>query len=106
MFPQYLAINASGIISAAANVFASAFVQIYKLFMQGQTKQSFELFAKLYPLIKACYLETNPTCVKYMLKKIGFGSQHVRLPLGEISAENKQKIDRLLQTADKTLFIH
>ncbi len=106
LFPQYLAINASGIISAAANVFAPAFVQIYKLFIQGQTKQSFELFAKLYPLIKACYLETNPTCVKYMLEKIGFGSQHVRLPLGEISAENKQKIDRLLQTADKTLFIH
>lgn len=106
LFPQYLAINASGIISAAANVFAPAFVQIYKLFMQGKTKQSFDLFAKLYPLIKACYLETNPTCVKYMLSKIGFGSQAVRLPLGEIADENKQKIDRLLQTADENLFIH
>ncbi len=106
LFPQYLAINASGIISAAANVFAPAFVQIYKLFGQGKTKQSFELFAKLYPLIKACYLETNPTCVKYMLEKIGFGTQSVRLPLGGISAENKQKIDRLLETADQSLFIH
>lgn len=106
LFPQYLAINASGIISAAANVFAPAFVQIYKLFMQGKTKQSFELFAKLYPLIKACYLETNPTCVKYMLSKIGFGSQTVRLPLGEISSENKQKIDRLLESVDKAFLIH
>ena len=106
LFPQYLAINASGIISAAANVFAPAFVQIYKLFMQGKTKQSFDLFAKLYPLIKACYLETNPTCVKYMLSKIGFGSPAVRLPLGEIAAENKQKIDALLKTADETFFIH
>lgn len=106
LFPQYLAINASGIISAAANVFAPAFVQIYKLFMQGQTKQSFALFAKLYALIKACYLETNPTCVKYMLEKIGFGTQTVRLPLGEISAENKQKIDRLLQSVDPAFLIH
>ncbi len=106
LFPQYLSINASGIISAAANVFAPAFVEIYKLFQQGHTQKSFERFAQLYPLIKACYLETNPTCVKYMLEKIGFGAQTVRLPLGEVSAENKQKIDRLLAAADETLFIH
>lgn len=105
LFPQYLALNAAGIISAAANVFAPAFVQIYKRFQAGQPKEAFALFAQLYPLIKACYLETNPTCVKYMLSKIGFGTEAVRLPLGEVSAENKQKIDRLLQTADKNLFI-
>ena len=105
LFPQYLALNASGIISAAANVFAPAFVQIYNRFQAGPPKEAFALFAQLYPLIKACYLETNPTCVKYMLSKIGFGTEAVRLPLGEVSAENKQKIDRLLQTADKNLFI-
>ena len=86
-------------------IFAPAFVQIYKLFQEGRTKESFALFAQLYLLIKACYLETNPTCVKYMLSKIGFGTEAVRLPLGEISTENKQKIDRLLQTADNNLFI-
>ena len=106
LFPQFLAMNASGIISAGANVLAPAFVQIYKLFLQGQTKKSFDLFAQLYPLVKACYLETNPTCVKYMMEKIGFGTQTVRLPLGTISEENKQKIDRLLETADPTFFIH
>ncbi|WP_428053273.1 4-hydroxy-tetrahydrodipicolinate synthase [Candidatus Avelusimicrobium stercoris] len=105
LFPQYLALNAAGIISAAANVFAPAFVQIYNRFQAGQPKEAFALFAQLYPLIKVCYLETNPTCVKYMLSKIGFGTEAVRLPLGEVSAENKQKIDRLLQTADKNLFI-
>lgn len=105
LFPQYLALNAAGIISAAANVFAPAFVQIYNRFQAGQPKEAFALFAQLYPLIKACYLETNPTCVKYMFSKIGFGTEAVRLPLGEVSAENKQKIDRLLQTADKNLFI-
>ena len=105
LFPQYLALNASGIISAAANVFAPAFVQIYNRFQEGQPKEAFALFAQLYPLIKVCYLETNPTCVKYMLSQIGFGTETVRLPLGEVSAENKQKIDRLLQTVDKNLFI-
>lgn len=105
LFPEYLALNASGIISAAANVFAPAFVKIYDLFKQGKTKEAFAVFAQVYPFIKACYLETNPTCVKYLLSKIGFGGETVRLPLGEVSAENKAKIDALLQTADKALFI-
>ena len=105
LFPQYLAINAAGIISAAANVFAPAFVQIYQLFKQGKTGESFALFTQLYPLIKACYAETNPTCIKYMLAKLGFGSAAVRLPLGEISAEHQAHIDALLKTADPAWII-
>ena len=100
LFPQYLAINAAGIISAAANVFAPAFVQIYTLFKQGQAAQSFELFSQLYPLIKACYAETNPTCIKYMLAQRGFGTAHVRLPLGAVSSDNQARLDTLLKTAN------
>lgn len=105
LFPAYLALNASGIISAAANVFAPAFVRMYDLFAQGRPQEAFAVFAQVYPFVKACYLETNPTCVKYLLSKIGFGSETVRLPLGEISADNKAKIDALLAGADKNLFI-
>ena len=105
LFPEYLAINAAGIISAAANVFTPAFVKIYDLFKQGKTGESFSLFSRLYPLIKACYLETNPTCIKYMLSKLGICTEKVRLPLGEISVENKSKIDKLLQAAQPDLFI-
>jgi len=105
LFPHYLAINASGIISAAANIFAPAFVKIYNLFKAGKTTEAFSVFAQVYPLIKACYWETNPTCVKYMLSKLGFGTQKPRLPLGEISAEHKAQIDTLLKTADKSLHI-
>ncbi len=104
LFPQYLAVNAAGIISAAANVFAPAFVQIYQLFQTGKTKESFELFAQVYPFIKACYAETNPTCIKYMLAKRGFGTPSVRLPLGDISDAHKTHIDNLLKTADPSWF--
>ena len=105
LFPQYLAVQATGIISAAANIFAPAFVKIYNLFKDGKTTESFALFAQLYELIKACYLETNPTCIKYMLARKGFGSQTVRLPLGEISPEHKAQIDALLKTADPAWMI-
>jgi len=105
LFPQYLAINATGIISAAANIFAPAFVKIYNLFKAGKPAEAFTLFSQVYPLIKACYWETNPTCVKYMLSVLGFCAQTPRLPLGEISEEHKTQIDALLKTADKSLYI-
>ncbi len=105
LFPQFLSIGASGIISAAANLFAPAFVSIYKTFHQQGARQAFELFKPLYPLIKACYLETNPVCVKYMLARLGACGETVRLPLGPVEDEHKARLDALLQNADKKLFI-
>ncbi len=102
---QYLAIGASGTISAAAGVLAPAFVQMYNLFQAGNTKEAFEVFKTVFPLIKACYAETNPTCIKYMLSRRGFGTDIVRAPLGEISAENKAKIDTLLANTPKEFLL-
>lgn len=105
LFPPFLALGGSGIISAAASVLAPGFVKIYNLFQTGETKQARNVFAQIYPLIKACYLETNPTCIKYMLSQLGYGTQTVRAPLGEISTENKTKIDTLLAQTHKEFLI-
>jgi len=105
LFPQYLAMNAAGIISAAANIFAPAIVKIYNLFKQGNATDSFALFARLYPAIKACYAETNPTCIKYMLSKRGFGTEAVRCPLGPVSPEHKNALDKILDETDPAWMI-
>lgn len=105
VFPQFLALQSSGIISAAGNVLAPAFVNIYKAFKAGKNEEAFAAFAKALPLIKACYYETNPTCVKYFLEKLGYCQAQARLPLGPVSDVNKAKIDALFEHADPTLFI-
>ena len=105
LFPQFLALQAAGIISAAACVLAPGFVKIYNLFKANQPQQAFEIFAQLYPLIKACYLETNPTCIKYLLSKRGYGTPAVRLPLGSISAESQARLDTLLAQTPKEFLI-
>ena len=105
LFLQFLSIGACGTISAAACVLAPAFVKTYQAFEAGQTKQACELFSRIYPLVKACYLETNPTCIKYMLGKLGFGTDVVRLPLGPLSNENKSSIDTLLMQTPKEFLI-
>ena len=105
LFPQYLAVNCSGIISAAANILAPAFVEMYTAWQKGNTQETFETFGKAYPLIKACYTETNPTCVKYLLSRLGIGTETVRLPLGPVSDEHKHKIDQVLANTDKSLLL-
>ena len=105
LFPQYLSVNASGIISAAANVLAPAFVKMYAAWQKGDTQKTFEIFAKAYPLVKACYYETNPTCVKYLLSLLSVGGETARLPLGPVSSEHKQKIDEVLAQTEKSLLI-
>lgn len=105
LFLPFLALQGAGIISAAASVCAPAFVKIYHAWQQGNVAKAFEIFAQVYPLVKACYYETNPTCIKYMLYRLGYGTQTVRAPLGEISAENKQKIDTILAQTAKEFFI-
>ena len=105
LFPQYLSIRASGIISAAANVLAPAFVQMHRAWKQNHSSDTFSLFKKAYPLIKACYLETNPTCVKYLLSRSGIGTETVRLPLGPVSQEHKKQVDQILAQTEKSLFI-
>lgn len=94
MFLQLMALGGKGIISAAANVMPSVFVELYKT-------KSFELFAKALPLIKGCYLEVNPTCGKYILSQLGLGAETARLPLGPIDTENKKKIDILISKYNK-----
>ena len=105
LFPQYLAVNASGIISAAANVLAPAFVKMYAAWQKGNAQKTFEIFSKAYPLIKACYLETNPTCVKYALSRLGISGETVRLPLGPVSDAHKKQVDEMLQNTEKSLLI-
>ena len=105
LFLQYLSVGCSGIISAAANVMAPAFIKMYRSWQKGDTRQALEVFSQAYPLIKACYTETNPTCVKYLLSRLSVGQEQVRLPLGEVSAANKQKINEILTHTPSDLLI-
>ncbi|MBO5911033.1 MAG: 4-hydroxy-tetrahydrodipicolinate synthase [Elusimicrobiaceae bacterium] len=105
LFPPFLALNAAGIISAAACILAPGFIKIYNLYKANKPQEAFAIFAQIYPLIKACYLETNPTCIKYMLGKLGYGIDVIRAPLGEISAMHKTQIDAILAKTPKEFLV-
>ena len=105
LFPHFLALQSTGIISAAANVLAPGFVKIYNLFQAGKTREAFDVFTHIYPLIKACYLETNPTCIKYLLSKLQDCTPTLRAPLGPISSQTQAQLDAILARTEKEFLI-
>jgi 4-hydroxy-tetrahydrodipicolinate synthase len=54
------------------------------------------LHAKLYPLTKAMFLESNPGPVKYALASLGLIRNELRLPLVPVEAGTAGQIDRAL----------
>lgn len=105
LWPALMGLNFPGLISAAGNVLAPAFVKMQKLFLEGKQAESREIFKQAYPLIEALFFEVNPTCVKYALSWLGLCDEDVRLPLGPIQEETKQKIKQILANTPKELLI-
>ena len=76
-----LAIGGTGVISVVANLVPQDVAALVRAFEQGQLKQARALQAKLSPLIKACFIETNPIPVKTAMGLLGMIDPQLRLPM-------------------------
>jgi 4-hydroxy-tetrahydrodipicolinate synthase len=77
----FMAVGAQGVVSVASNVAPKAVSAMVRAFAAGDLKRAQRLHARLYPLFKDLFLETNPAPVKFALAQMGIGSPEVRLPL-------------------------
>ncbi len=92
-----LAAGAVGIISVIANVIPEEWQQFNALMLAGDLIAGRSLFYKLYPLIKAMTLETNPQCIKYALSLLGKSTSTMRLPLIEPQEPARARIAQALE---------
>lgn len=81
----YQAIGAKGVISVLSNLFPSEMTQL--------TSESYQ---KLFPLMEASQIETNPVPIKAMMNYSGLAAGEVRAPLAPLSPENEEKIQALM----------
>lgn len=105
LWPVFLGLGSRAIISAAANTMAPFFVKVYNLFTEGKTQEAMALFSQGYSLIKASYVEVNPTCVKYLLSLMNITSDEVRLPLGSISEDTKQMLNQIYEQTPQGILL-
>ncbi len=94
-FPM-LAIGAKGVISVIANILPSEVALMCKLFFEYDVKRARDIHLKLFPVIKALFIETNPIPIKKAMELMGMPAGKPRLPLVEMSQENTNILKKRL----------
>lgn len=87
-----LSIGGCGIISVVANIIPSDVKAMIESFNKGDIIKARNLHHKMFPLIKAMFIETNPIPVKAAMALLGLITDEIRLPLTKISDANLQKL--------------
>ena len=87
-----LSIGCVGVVSVISNIFPDRINDIIRLWKVGQDNRLTvcrQKFFKMYNLIKALFIETNPTPIKELMKHIFMSdNSYVRLPLVKMGDSN------------------
>lgn len=93
----FMAVGAQGVVSVATNVAPRAVCKMVRAFAAGDLKAAQRLHARLYPLFKDLFIETNPAPVKAALAILGQCTEEVRLPLVPVSDKSRAQIAETLK---------
>lgn len=93
----YRAGGGHGCISVTANLAAGLLREMHEAWDKGDAKGALAIHKRLMPLHAALFCEASPQPVKYGAKLLGLiDSDHLRLPLTEISDESKARVKAAL----------
>ena len=88
--------GAAGVISVAANIAPAAMQDLCARAAEGDAEGARRLDLHLHELFALLALEPNPIPVKWCLQRLGFGADHLRLPLLPLSAGYHAQAERVL----------
>ena len=92
-----MAVGAMGAISVASNVMPHEVADMIHAAMKGDFVRAGQIHAKLFPLFKDLFMETNPIPVKAALAMMGQIEETYRLPLVPMAESNKLQLRNTLQ---------
>ena len=98
-----LSLGGLGVISVLSNIYPRFVHNMVMDYLTGNWQKATASQIYSIPLINALFSEVNPIPVKYALNRIGFNCGKPRLPLIELSDENKEVLNQLLR--DNSVFI-
>ena len=86
-----------GVISVLANIMPKEVAEVVNLMLKGKVAEAEARQAKLLPIIKAIFIETNPIPVKTACGLMGLCSPRLRLPMSDMEPENLAKFKIVLK---------
>ncbi|MEO0069130.1 MAG: 4-hydroxy-tetrahydrodipicolinate synthase [candidate division WOR-3 bacterium] len=98
-----LGVGGKGVISVVSNIVPGDVEGMVQDYLNGKVEKAQERHRKLFPLIKALFIETNPIPIKAAMKLLGMPAGEPRLPLCPLSKENEPVLRRALENYGFTL---
>jgi 4-hydroxy-tetrahydrodipicolinate synthase len=92
-----LALGGAGVISTTANVAPADMVELVRAFRAGDLTRARAIYNRLLPLMDALFCETNPIAVKAALSLRGLMLDEIRLPLTQLSAPNRERLQVVMK---------
>jgi 4-hydroxy-tetrahydrodipicolinate synthase len=91
-----MAVGAQGVISVASNVLPREVADLVHAALKGDFERAGRIHAKLFPLFKDLFIETNPIPVKAALAMTGQIEETYRLPLVPMAENHKAQLKKSL----------
>lgn len=91
-----LSMGVEGVISVASHLYGNEIKSMIHNFKAGQIHAAKNMHEKLYPVFKKLFMAPNPVPVKAALAKAGLMNDYVRLPLVELTQEQKLELYTVL----------
>jgi len=91
-----LSLGGKGVISVLSNIMPKYTHDMVRKYLEGRIKEACKMQLDVLDLINTLFVEVNPIPVKYALNLMGYNFGVPRLPLIELSDENKEKIKTIM----------
>ncbi|MDD5258490.1 MAG: 4-hydroxy-tetrahydrodipicolinate synthase [bacterium] len=92
-----LALGGKGVISVVSNIIPADIAAMTSAFEKGDLAKSRALHFKMFELMKAMFIETNPIPVKTAMGIMGICSPEMRLPLSPMAESNVPKLKKVMK---------
>ncbi|MDI9818127.1 MULTISPECIES: 4-hydroxy-tetrahydrodipicolinate synthase [unclassified Legionella] len=95
---QWMLAGAKGTISVTANVAARQMAKLCDAALDNDQAGCMRLNEQLMPLNQLLFVESNPIPVKWVLSRMGFIEDELRLPLTSLSVEHHKPLEQVLRS--------
>lgn len=97
-----LAVGGDGVISVASHVVGNEIQKMVSAFQKGNVTEAGALHRKLLPIMNGLFAAPSPSPVKAALRMKGVDTGSVRLPLLELTDQEKQDLNEILKLVSVT----
>lgn len=98
-----IALGARGVVSVVSNLLPAAVGEMVAAALDGDFKKASELHFRLLPVMRAAFVESNPSPIKSMLAMKSLIREEVRPPLAPVREDSRRRIQRALDLFERSV---